>query len=66
MFGAWQAVRFQGLAQAGKLKRSLDHYLAELRPRKEQTVEEMVEALKALKAAGAPMTIRMVDHPQVD
>lgn len=52
---AWQTGAFSGMAQAGKLKPLKTYLRKEV---KAQTPREMLAALKSLKAAGAPMTIR--------
>lgn len=51
---AWFGERFH---RTKKLK-PLPTYLAEMRPRKSQTPADMLAALRALQAAGAPITIR--------
>lgn len=56
LFGAFQAERF---ARTKKLK-PLGKYLAELRPKRPQTPEEMLAVMRDLHARGAPMTFRKV------
>ena len=51
---AWQAGVFTALGQAGKLK-PLKHYLKT--PSQKQAPRDMLAALKAHKANGAPMKI---------
>ena len=57
---AWHTAGFSGAAQAGKLKR-LDKYLSNGKPKRAQTPAEMLDALRALRDMGAPMSIRQVN-----
>ncbi len=53
---AWYAERF---AREKKLRR-LSHYLAETRPKKPQTGDEVLALMRGFQAAGIPMTITQV------
>lgn len=53
---AWYAERF---AREKKLRR-LSHYLAETRPKKPQTGDEVLALMRGFHAAGIPMTITRV------
>ena len=54
---AWHIAKFNAASQAGQLK-SLKHYLSKQPARRAQSPADMLEALKTLKASGAPINIR--------
>lgn len=55
-FQAWATERF---AREKKLK-PFQKYLADIRPRKPQTPDDVLAMFQSMQAAGVPMTIRKI------